>query len=272
MTIKEKGAYIDSNIHKKDFDADRVYKYLIDIVSVMEHKKKFINSFEHKRDFIETAATDIYVRLLNPKLSKIENCLDYINVALVGISEKYKKANYTRVIDVKNFKNPDIVLDSLNNLVESQVLLHVETQRVSDFKNYVESVPKIIEEKVKQSRYGKNKLVYNNFLTSALLTFNNWLTNTVEQNIILYNNLQNKSGQLAIYYDKWVERFREINASLSPVNYGLTPSQYVYLEFFMRVIKDKIFTDISETLSSDQFSREILDAIGSYYTGEDDED
>ena len=268
MTIREKAEYVDRETKKETFDSEQVYRYITSIVKVIGTKKKFLNSKEHANSIVLDASTDIYMRLVDKTMPRVDNCLSYINVSLIKFVNNYRRSNYSDVVDIGKYSRPLEIKEAFEELIRGSSKQELENRRRFELRDYLDSIPIMAKRLVESSRYSKNKEVTQNLLISTILTLSSWMTNTARENIILLQNLNKKKEELTIFYDKWNDRFKKMNSELLPVNYNLTPGQYDYLSIITIKLKDKIVKDINEIFFDDIVTEDMIIASSSTYLGD----
>ena len=175
--------YIDSHIYEKNFDEEKIYLYLCDLVYMLASKKRFFNNKKDCRDFSIFFASILLLRLEdkrqfildddgNYQLSRIKSILNYIKKTIYAYKVQYQQQFY------KQSKNEEeLTYDNVSNLEISNNFIESEIQiRKVEFQFCLESIPNTIKYVLKRIPHKKNSSEYNYIYISCLLTFLNQIS------------------------------------------------------------------------------------------------
>ena len=176
--------YIDQNAYLDNSEEvnNLIFQYIFHLVEMLAYKARYFKSYEQYQDFSLYAASDIYMRLKNPKqfeynnegeprLRKIKSILNYIKKVIYAKKVDFEQQYYDQSFSHETL-NVDCGVgytfgDSLVDLVD-------ELDKI-DFNECLESIPKTIAKFFKSLQFEDKKLKLNLEL-SCLLTFLNQIT------------------------------------------------------------------------------------------------
>lgn len=184
MKYTDMAIYIDQNAYQDNSeDVDNlIFQYIFHLIEMLAYKSRYFTSYEQYQDFALYAASDVYMRLKNPKqfeykdngepkLRKIKSILNYIKKVIyakkVDFEQQYYDQSFSHEVLNVDYGIGYTFGDSLADLTD-------ELDRV-DFNECLDSIPKTISKFFKSLQFNDRKLKLNLEL-SCLLTFLNQIT------------------------------------------------------------------------------------------------
>ena len=247
--------YIDNHIYSEDCDDDLVFQYLYHLVNMFAYKHKFFNRAEYYDDFSIYAATDLFMRLKNPKqfelkedgtpkLKQIKSILNYIKATLYPRKVDFEQKYYSQAIsdtmdedsgEIKNssYLLTDVISQSLDklSLVEFDCCLDNITDTARKFLTHIP--------------YPENSKQWINIYLSCLLTFLSCVTlpNKSLERLRTYKN-KFRQDSIAEFYTK--EKLKPESVIL----YHLNENMRGYIFVLVNEMRHVMAKDLSQSLKT----------------------
>lgn len=171
--------WIDKHIYDSNgFDENRVFNYLYRLFYVLAYKKSFFKNKHDYTDYSLYAATQAYMRLVNPKqflpdddpnkLPKVKSVLNYIKKLLYPMKVNYQNIAFNEVIN-EDIHGEDLVSEVKETLskkvvADSEALLHV------DIEFYLRQIPRVIKKFLSTTIYANDKVILHKLYVSCLIS------------------------------------------------------------------------------------------------------
>lgn len=208
--------YIDKHAYDENPSEEvnnLIFEYLYHICQMLAYKARYFQKYRQYEDFALYMATDVFMRLKNPKqfiydnegnpkLRKIKSILNYIKKVLYA-----KKVDFEQKTYDQSFSDSSLNLDSglgytfIDSLIDS-----IDDLERIDFKICLESIPKTLNNFFNNLQFNDKKLLLNLYL-SSLLTFINQITP--------YNSDIQRIHSLQLTPDKKIELYQNLYKRLS---------------------------------------------------------
>lgn len=157
--------YIDNNVYREDLtDAENtlIFEYLAQIVNMLAHKYKYFNKNAYYEDFALYMATELYLRLKNPKqfkfdkngkpqLPRIKSILNYAKKTLYPRKVDFEQKHYSQVLSPKS--SNDGAEYQIDYSFSDKLIETVDDMRLSDFNMYLEDITKTLKAFLKKIPY-----------------------------------------------------------------------------------------------------------------------
>lgn len=238
--------WVDNNMYKEDCDNEKLYEYLYLIICMLSCKKKLMNTYEDYTDFYMWASSVVYRRIKskkqyeydengNPKQQKIRSILNYLNYKISGLAVDFIR---TKRKDKKKVESIEVEPSStLEDVIDD----NISGMRVANFKSYMHSIPKTINQYMKKLPYYSDKSMYMNIYTSCLLSFLNSIT--------LSNAEKQRLSSLKFRADRYQEAINDMyktEKENSTILYHLDENMRDYITLLTRCITHIIMNDLSQ--------------------------
>lgn len=246
--------YIDKCVETDSITEENentIYEYLVILVNMLSRKYKYFKTNEDYEDFAFWEATDLFMRLKNPNLSKIKSILNYIKGSLYGQKVKYQKLYYSEVI------TPDVTDTAINLNLSNYSKQLFET--LSDFNKVeieqsIRQIPTTIRSFLDKKLSIISKQDYQNIYVSILLSLLDSITlnKKFSEKVISKNNSSE-------YRQLFIRNLFESQQKI--ILYHLPETAESYIAILIKQLKSILIEDLS--YSGDYFINSS-DEISSY--------
>ena len=219
--------YVDNTVYNRDdnnvpislremtlAEQEKVYNYIYNIIGALTTKKKLFPNFKYIEEFSIEAATNVFLRLTNPKqdfsTSDFKNASKKTLVPLKSVLNYIKKVLPFMVVDFRNehyqvLGNPEYLgvdnTDGIIEYIEDYVRSDYEKPKTEllqeGFKNIIKHLNKVLDKGI----FKNNEKEKNNLKMSILLTLKNIFTVPTYLNLSTRKKLNKIKSQV----DNWKE-------------------------------------------------------------------
>lgn len=245
--------YIDNHIYEKNFDEEKIYLYLCDLVYMLASKKRFFNNKKDCKDFSIFFASILLLRLEDKRqfipdengdyqLLKIKSILNYIKKTIYAYKVQYQQKFY------KQSKNEEeLTYENISNLDVSNSFIESEMQiRKLEFQTCLESIPNTIKYVLKTIPRRKNSSEYDNIYISCLLTFLNQISLS-NYELKRINNITKSETSRDSCWDHLYKRGIKDDVIL----YHLDESYIDYIGYLVNKVKIELKNNMADILYLD---------------------
>ena len=239
VSYTQMAIYIDQNAYREDLSEDEdklIFEYLYHLIEMLAYKAKFFSKYQYYEDFALYAASDIFIRLKNPKqfeyddkgnskLKKIKSILNYIKAVLYAKKVDFQQEQYDQTFEQVPLNS---LIDSIDEIYKIDFRLCLGTVNKS-IKNYIYSLP-----------FKTDKVFTLNLYLSCLLTF---ISSITIKNIDIQRlqKLTSKQHQ-QVMFEKLLENEFTID---QVILFHLSEEYKKYVFFLTKKIKHMIAQDLS---------------------------
>lgn len=250
VSYTQMAIYIDQNAYREDLSEDEdklIFEYLYHLVEMLAYKAKFFSRYQYYEDFALYAASDIFIRLKNPKqfeydnngnpkLKKIKSILNYIKAVLYAKKVDFQQEQYDQTFEQVplnldcgvGYTFADSLVDSIDEIHKIDFRLCLGNVNKS-IKNYIYSLP-----------FKTDKVLTLNLYLSCLLTFISSIT-IKNVDIQRLQKLTSRQHQQVIF-EKLLENEFTID---QVILFHLSEEYKKYVFFLTKKIKHMIAQDLS---------------------------
>lgn len=149
----------------KDKNDPKVYEKLFELIYKFFLRNKIVWSYDVAKEISHTMAEDLYLRILNPEKPPITSWIGYIYHSWLTYVVQYQKST-------------NQIIDALNNIdLEESILRMISASSMDNddinmiyTKDYLKSIPKIIDDVLDKSHFYKYTKPYIDAKASLLLS------------------------------------------------------------------------------------------------------
>lgn len=253
VTFTEMCIYIDKNIYKENFDADKCYQYMYHIFYTLAVKNRYFKKESDYDEFALYAATRLFLRYQKRNLNVIKSVLNYVNTIIYPAKVDYQSQAFNQVFNpVDDEETTQHLQESLHNKAASQNdnLMRVE------FEYYLKKIPNTVKEFLHRSPYENNKSIIHNIYISCLLSILNSVTMS-NQNIKRVRNKISRRLPVGTLLDSIYKEERKDYIIL----YNLDKSMYNYISTVTKQLFKLIQKDLRYIIGSYEFSESVIQSI-----------
>ena len=247
--------YIDNTAYKENLteeEQNTIFQYLYFVSYMLASKAKFFAKAEYYDDFAIYCATNVFLRLRNPKqfeydeegnpkLKRVKSVLNYIKKTIDPRRVDFQQQFYTQIYSNTSYE--DVVYDceySFSDMLSDSI----DELSMVEFNLCLGDIIKTARAFLSTIPYYTDKAMWNNIYTSVMLTFLNHVTLSNKDITRIKNlkfGLDNREHYLDNLYD---QQTRD-----GTILYHLDENMKDYITVLTKELKHVIAKDLSLSLS-----------------------
>lgn len=261
VTMIDMCIYIDNNVYTENHDEQKIFEYLYHIIKMKARDKRYFHSLQYYDDFAIFGATQVYMRLINPRqykykedgepeLKKIKSVLNYINTILYPLKVDFEQSEYYQT--VFNNDDNDFTTYNFDNLfLTSQGYVPEKIE----YKLVLQDIYSICDEELQKLKHLYKQPEWLNICISVKLSLLKQLNLTRSQidylkHLMSTNNLRDSHV---------IKCFKDRQNVVQLFHLPKEQSNYVLL--LTRIIKRKIGIYLSDVLHTNYVDPNIIDVL-----------
>lgn len=253
--------WIDNHIYEPDCDLELAYSYMYKIAYMLGCKKKYFKRAEDYEGFASLVASSTYLRMTNPKKSKVKSVLNYMKSILYFRKIVYENSAYQEILDPEYTKKFDSdafasryreTLEAKNKEITKQATLDI-----------LSTVPLIIKSHIPAS-VKNNKLLCLNVYISCLLTMLNHLTLPTKYEPALERQLEKSPA-----FNEEAFYARHLDNEI--ILWSLDDSMLPLVKLIVKNTNDELISEIKSNISDAALSESDFNSIVASAMGVADE-
>lgn len=254
--------WIDENAYSEDCDDNKLYMYLCCLINMLAKTNRYFTNEQDYNDFAGQFGTQMYYRYRNPKqfelddngdykLTKIKSSLNYLKSKIFYRMLEYKRDKFSEFTILNNDDQSEAqtVADTFNNFnISDSLSLKF---RDIEFTDYLDSVPRIIYDTLRDIPYRSDGVLWRNIYLSCLLTILDQITLS-KKDVIRLNKYINSNSEykISLLYKQQTQN--------EPILYHLDKTFAQYVKVQVNKIKHRISLELSDIVKAYQPSDEVI--------------
>lgn len=256
--------YIDTHIHEKNHDANKICEYLIALSTMLAKKRRFFNSKELYDKFAVYYAWLMYERLSTerqylPKddplyLEPIKSCLNYMKQTIYAKKCAFANSEFRKTLP-EDDRESMLKADALQDYLDTTVFTTNTDLLVCDINFYLKTIDKIVKRYVYEGAYGKDEVLAWKLYTSCLLSLLRNFTLSRKNKLRLIDIPKSReeyknTGKKVIYYKANYAELMPMcvaeETETAPIVYDLSDEYLDYVAVILQKVKVAMVRDITE--------------------------
>lgn len=249
MTYTDMCIWIDNNAYREDLtdnEKNTIFEYLYHLAKMLAIKGKFFNKSHYYEDFAIYMASELFMRLFNPKqfeldrdgnprLTKIKSILNYMKGIISHRKIVFEAEHYSQIMsqdEINIDEQPEYTFQSI--LQDS-----IDELELVEFDSCLRDACKTIKNFLRKTPYKDNKLLSHNIYISCLLSFLNSIT-------LSHEDMERiKSIKTASVADTYIDNCFEKENKNFTVLYHLPQDMNNYIHVLTKEAKHAVAKDLS---------------------------